>query len=113
MKMNVEEVLDNIDVELIKKLTAGLVALDSQNPPGKCSQHAAYLEQECQKLGFTTKIISLDEDRHNIMVYYGEGDRDIVLSGHLDTVPVGDLKQWKYPSSEISSRSILFYEETI
>ena len=102
--MEVEKILENIDVDLIKKLTADLVALDSQNPPGKCSHLAAYLKEECQKLGFTTKIFPLDENRHNILVYYGEGERDIVLSGHLDTVPIGDLKQWKYPPLEVTEK---------
>ena len=102
--MEVEKVLETIDVNLIKNLTAGLVALDSQNPPGKCSHLASFLEEECQKLGFTTKIFPIDENRHNIMVYYGEGERDIVLSGHLDTVPVGDLDQWKYPPLEVTEK---------
>ncbi|MHA1367683.1 MAG: M20/M25/M40 family metallo-hydrolase [Candidatus Heimdallarchaeota archaeon] len=79
--MEVEKVLEKIDVNLIKTLTAGLVALDSH-----------------------TKIFPIDENRHNIMVYYGEGERDIVLSGHLDTVPVGDLDQWKYPPLEVTEK---------
>ncbi|MHA1125179.1 MAG: M20 family metallopeptidase [Candidatus Heimdallarchaeota archaeon] len=102
--MDVEKIIENIDVALIKKLTASLVALDSQNPPGKCSHLAAFLEVECQKLGFTTEIFPLDENRHNIVVYYGEGERDVVLSGHLDTVPVGDLDQWKYPPLEVTEK---------
>ncbi|MHA1244753.1 MAG: M20 family metallopeptidase [Candidatus Heimdallarchaeota archaeon] len=102
--MEVEKVLEKIDVNLIKNLTASLVALDSQNPPGKCSHLASFLKEECQKLGFTTKIFPIDENRHNIMVYYGEGERDIVLSGHLDTVPVGDLNQWKYPPLEVTEK---------
>jgi succinyl-diaminopimelate desuccinylase len=102
--MNVEDLIETIDVNLIKKLTADLVALDSQNPPGKCSHLAEYLKEECQKLGFTTKIFPIDEERHNIVVYYGEGERDIVLSGHLDTVPVGDLNQWKYPPLKVTEK---------
>ncbi len=95
--MNVAEIVDQIDSELIIRLTKKLVSMDSQNPPGKCNHHAKFLAEECKKFGFETKIYPLDDNRHNITVSFGEGERDIVLSGHLDTVPIGDSSNWKYP----------------
>ncbi len=107
--MDVTEIVDKIDSELIIRLTKKLVSMDSQNPPGKCNHLAKYLEEECKKLGFETKIYPLDDNRHNIIVSFGDGERDIVLSGHLDTVPVGDLSNWKYPPLEATEENGRLY----
>lgn len=94
---DVKDIVEKIDEDFIIDLTKNLVEMDSQNPPGKTNHIAKFLVKKCQKLGFETEIIQLDEDRHNILVYFGEGEKDIVLSGHLDTVPVGDSSSWNYP----------------
>jgi len=109
IKMKVEEIVEKIDSGLIIRLTKKLVSMDSQNPPGKCNHLAKFLEEECKKLGFETKIYPLDENRHNIIVSFGSGDRDIVLSGHLDTVPVGDLSNWKYPPLQATEKNGRLY----
>ena len=96
--MNTKHFVEQIDEDFIVNLTKELVGMDSQNPPGKTSHIVEFLEKKCEKLGFTTKIFTLDEDRHNIMVYFGDGEKDIVLSGHLDTVPAGDPSSWKFPA---------------
>lgn len=107
--MNVENIVEKIDSKLIIRLTKKLVSLDSQNPPGKCNHLAKFLEDECRKFGFETKIYPIDDERHNIVVSFGEGERDIVLSGHLDTVPVGDLSNWKYPPLEATEENGRLY----
>ena len=108
-KMKTKDIVEEIDSELIIRLTKKLVSMDSQNPPGKCNHLAKFLEEECQKLGFKTEIYALDENRHNIVVSFGEGEKDIMLSGHLDTVPVGDLSNWKYPPLEATEENGKLY----
>ncbi|NHJ86916.1 MAG: M20 family metallopeptidase [Asgard group archaeon] len=100
--MIIDSIINNIDEELIKRLTKELVALDSQNPPGKCDHIAKYLQEVGYTLGFESKIYEMDNDRHNIVLSVGSGEKDIILSGHLDTVPFGDLSQWKYPPSKVT-----------
>ncbi|HUT82437.1 MAG TPA: M20 family metallopeptidase [Candidatus Bathyarchaeia archaeon] len=100
--MSITPVLDKIDVDLIKRLTKDLVEFDSQNPPGKCDHIAHYLKEVGKGLGFKTQIFEMDDERHNIVLSFGDGKKDIVLSGHLDTVPIGDEKQWKYPPLKVT-----------
>lgn len=94
--LKTEELIDKINQKLILRLTKEMVAMDSQNPPGKTIHIAKYLQEECSKLGLDSKIYKMDDKRANIVITYGSGNRDIVLSGHLDTVPYGDAKRWKY-----------------
>ncbi|MBN1327935.1 MAG: M20 family metallopeptidase [Candidatus Heimdallarchaeota archaeon] len=100
--MSINSKIAKIDIDLIKRLTKDLVEFDSQNPPGKCDHIAQYLKEIGKDLGFKTQIFEMDNNRHNIVLSYGEGEKDIVLSGHLDTVPIGDEKQWKYPPLEVT-----------
>lgn len=100
--MDIDSFVENIDVDLLKKITIDTVKMDSQNPPGKCDHIASYLQTVCNNLGFETKIYPMDNDRHNIVASFGNGERDIVLSGHLDTVPAGDPSLWQYPPLSVT-----------
>lgn len=105
----IDTYIDNIDDDLIVEITKKIVSMDSQNPPGKTAHIAKYLEKLCKKLGFATKIVPIDEHRHNILAYFGEGERDIVLSGHLDTVPIGDTAKWDCPPLEATEKNGKIY----
>ncbi|MHA1211009.1 MAG: M20 family metallopeptidase [Candidatus Heimdallarchaeota archaeon] len=100
--MNIDSIVNTIDINLIKRITKDLVGFDSQNPPGKCDHIAKYLVEEGKSLGFESKIYEMDNDRHNVVLMFGKGKKDIVLSGHLDTVPAGDVDQWNYPPLEVT-----------
>ncbi|NHK30447.1 MAG: M20 family metallopeptidase [Asgard group archaeon] len=100
--MSINSIIKRVNSDLIKEITKNLVEMDSQNPPGKCSHIVKYLIDIGKELGFQTKIYEIDKDRQNVVLTYGEGSRDIVLSGHLDTVPIGDESKWKYPPLEMT-----------
>ncbi|NHJ86078.1 MAG: M20 family metallopeptidase [Asgard group archaeon] len=100
--MPISSVLSKIDADLIKRLTKDLVQFDSQNPPGKCDHIASYLKEVGKDFGFKSQIFEMDNNRHNIVLSFGEGKKDIVLSGHLDTVPIGDEVEWKYPPLQVT-----------
>ncbi|TET29984.1 MAG: M20 family peptidase [Candidatus Heimdallarchaeota archaeon] len=102
--MKIESIIELVDEKLIKRLTKDLVAFDSQNPPGSTIEITKYLQEECKSLGFDSKIYSMDEHRSNIVITFGKGEKDIVLSGHLDTVPIGDESQWKYPPLQVTEK---------
>jgi len=107
--MELESILAKVDAKLIHSLTKTLVELDSQNPPGKTSHIAKFLAEEGKSLGFNTEIVPLDTHRHNVVLSFGEGKDSIVLSGHLDTVPVGDETKWRYPPLSLTERDGRFY----
>ncbi|NHJ32419.1 MAG: M20 family metallopeptidase [Asgard group archaeon] len=102
--MKIESIVELVDEKLIKRLTKDLVAFDSQNPPGSTIEITNYLQKESKSLGFNSKIYTMNDHRSNIVITYGKGEKDIVLSGHLDTVPIGDESQWKYPPLQVTEK---------
>ncbi len=102
--MKIESIIELVDENLIKRLTKDLVAFNSQNPPGSTVEITKYLQEESKSLGFNSKIFSMDEQRSNIVITFGKGQKDIVLCGHLDTVPIGDESQWKFPPLEVTEK---------
>jgi succinyl-diaminopimelate desuccinylase len=49
--------------------------------------------------GFRNEIITYkkkDIELHNLITKIGTGKEKIVLTGHFDTVPIGEPNQWKY-----------------
>lgn len=95
--MNIEKILTFIDENLIITLTKKMIEMGSQNPPGKTNHIVEYLQKECLLLGFQVQIEPLDNQRQNIVISLGSEKRDIILSGHLDTVPIGEESNWDYP----------------
>ena len=97
--------MEEIDIiRILKKL----VQFPTENPPGRTKEIINYLISEVFKEsdGFTNEIISYhkkDIELHNLVSKIGTGPQKIILSGHLDVVPAGDLSLWRYPpfSAEI------------
>ncbi|MFX1343812.1 MAG: M20 family metallopeptidase [Promethearchaeota archaeon] len=86
----------------LKNILIHLVQLPSENPPGKTEQIVNYLTSKVfkEKEGFQNEVITHVKNGvilHNIITRLGTGKNKILLSGHLDVVPVGDLANWKYP----------------
>jgi succinyl-diaminopimelate desuccinylase len=94
-------ILNSLKNEL-KNILIQLVRLPSENPPGKTEQIVNYLTSTVfkEKEGFQNEVVTHmknDIKLHNIITRLGTGKNKIVLSGHLDVVPVGDVVNWKYP----------------
>jgi succinyl-diaminopimelate desuccinylase len=100
--MNIDNIVKKIDSKLILEIAKNIVEMDSQNPPGKCDHIAKYLAEKGKSLGFKAEIFAMDDLRYNVVLSFGKGDKDIIVSGHLDTVPVGDETKWKYPPLEMT-----------
>jgi len=67
-----------------------LVAVDTQNPPGREAEGATLLADEFKRMGFATELQHLAEGRANVIGRFdnGAGPR-LALNSHIDTVPVG------------------------
>lgn len=78
------------------ELTQKLVSMNSVNPPGNEAPIAKFVGDLLLANGFTVEYISYGENRSHLVA--GKGPKDvlpIVLSGHLDTVPLGE-QEWNY-----------------
>jgi acetylornithine deacetylase/succinyl-diaminopimelate desuccinylase-like protein len=79
----------------VVELACELIAAASPNPPGDERAVAAAVTDAAQALGLPpARRIARDEQRPNLLVTldFGPGGRHLVLSGHIDTKPVGDAR---------------------
>jgi acetylornithine deacetylase/succinyl-diaminopimelate desuccinylase-like protein len=100
--------LDRLDIELLETLrgledellqfACALVATPSVNPPGDERAVALLVEQELRRHGVTDVRVLADEPhRPNVIAEIGpQGPRTLLLAGHLDTKPAGDLDAWEH-----------------
>ena len=82
--------------ELIEFARA-LVATPSPNPPGDERAAAALVVAKLHELGVTrVEIAGASDERPNVLARTGsEAGKTLVLCGHLDTKPPGDLRAWR------------------
>ncbi len=77
------------------QLTQELVRIDSQNPPGNEKQVAKYIFDYLDGLRIDTRLVEFGSNRYSVVASVGKGN-GLMFNTHIDTVPVGDLKAWKY-----------------
>jgi len=78
------------------ELARALVRAPSPNPPGDERAAAAAVAAAAQALGLPpARTVAREEHRPNLLTTldFGPGGRHLVLSGHIDTKPLGDA-QW-------------------
>ncbi|RQW77445.1 MAG: M20 family peptidase [Geobacter sp.] len=66
--------------------------LDIYSPSGKEEDIQLYLEDLLTRAGFYVERQEVDEDRYNLRVTMGEGEPQLYLVGHVDTVHAWDLE---------------------
>jgi len=77
------------------ELTQELVRINSENPPGNEKQIAKFIYDYLNDLKIPAEIMEFEKNRFNVVgvICKGEG---LMLNGHLDTVPAGNVNNWKY-----------------
>jgi len=77
-----------IDREATIKLTQELVRAKSVNPPGNEEAVASILEARLKAAGLEIERIEIASGRPNLVATWkGEGNRTLIIHGHMDTVP--------------------------
>lgn len=79
----------------IVSLTRKLVSINSENPPGNEKEIAKYIYDFLRDAKIHTELIRINGNRYNVVGYMGKGD-GLMFNGHMDTVPAGNLDNWKY-----------------
>ncbi len=75
-----------------------LIATPSPNPPGDERAVVAVTRKRLEQLGITdiSEHAQVEERPNQIARVRGSADgRTLILSGHLDTKPAGDMKRWE------------------
>jgi acetylornithine deacetylase/succinyl-diaminopimelate desuccinylase len=88
--MNFAELTTAPDVARLAHLLERLVAIDTQNPPGREAEAAALLASELDDIGFATEVRPLAEGLANVVARIDNGAGPcFAFNSHMDTVPVG------------------------
>ena len=72
-----------------------LIQINSVN--GNEAEVAAYLKQLFDKHGIEAQVEEFGDRRANLLVDLGSGDKVLGITGHMDTVALGDESKWTYP----------------
>jgi succinyl-diaminopimelate desuccinylase len=88
---------DDINENLTEVITE-LVSRETENPPGNEATVAEFVESWLEERGINATLVREPyEDRPQVAARIGESDPTVVLNGHIDVVPAGDLNQWSHP----------------
>ena len=82
--------------EALAETALGLVAVDTQNPPGETVALAALVEDRFETLGLSTERLTVDPAKPNLLATLpGERDTTLLYNGHFDTVPYEE-SEWTH-----------------
>jgi len=86
-----------INEKRLIKLTRDLIRIDSQNPPGNESKLALFTQKLLKSIGIKSRIYEFKKGRSNLiaMIKGSNSGHSLLLTPHLDTVPVG--RSWRIP----------------
>ena len=78
------------------ELTKDLIRIPSENPPGNQKPIADFIERRMKEIGLTVEKYDYQPNKPNILGrLVGKNERPILmLNGHMDTVPAGDIERW-------------------
>jgi succinyl-diaminopimelate desuccinylase len=91
-------VRDHVDVAALVEATRGLVAIDTQNPPGRERGAADVARQLLEPFGARFEEVEPEPGRVSLVASVGacDGTRPVLMvNGHLDVVPV-DPAAWQH-----------------
>jgi succinyl-diaminopimelate desuccinylase len=94
--MSISSITKFVDEQELINLTSELVKIPSIT--GNEGAIAEFLEGKMRALGLTTNRYEPEAGRPNIVgILHGtEGNPKIILNGHMDTVPPGNLDDWTF-----------------
>ncbi|MHA2024928.1 MAG: M20 family metallopeptidase [Candidatus Thorarchaeota archaeon] len=85
-----------MDEPRLLNLLKDLISAKSENPPGYEADAAKVLRDHMEAHGISCTSVG-PIDRPNLIFSSHEDEKgDLVMHGHLDTVPIGDVESWSY-----------------
>ena len=85
-----------------------LVAINTENPPGRESEAAQFLAAELQAIGFAVEQQDLTPGRVNVVARFDNGPGPtLAFNSHIDVVPAG--AGWSHPPFQLIARDGRLY----
>jgi len=81
----------------LTKLCCQLVQAKSENPPGDVTEAAHVIENFLETEGIGYQRFEPAKGHVSIVTTLGRGKPSLILCGHIDVVPAGDLSKWDFP----------------
>src|SRR2546423_13102081 len=89
---------EHVDADNVVAMTRALVAVDSQNPPGREREVADVARQLLEPFDARFREVEPEPGRVSLVATVGAGDGSrpaLIVNGHLDVVPV-DATAWTH-----------------
>ncbi len=87
------------------KFLQELIQAESYNPPGNEKNVALIINKYLKDTRIKVETYDFGDNRANLIAYLNDnfGGKNLLYNGHMDVVPPGNEKEWKYPplSAEI------------
>ena len=80
----------------VLELLKDLIATNSENPPGYEADVAKILRDHMDAYGISCASIGPSERPNLIFSSHGEKKGDLIIHGHMDTVPAGPPESWTH-----------------
>ncbi len=96
IKKRIQFYIEEHKRELLK-LCCDLVKAKGENPPGDVSESTQVIQSFLKDNGLQFKQLEPSPGHINTLVSIGGKGKNIVLCGHIDTVPAGDSSKWSFP----------------
>ncbi len=90
-------------------LAKDLIATNSENPPGKEDDVAKIIKDHLEAHGISCKSFGSSKRPNLIFSSHEDEKGDLLLHGHMDTVPIGEFDSWKYDPFDAQIHDGLLY----
>ena len=91
--VKINRLIDQRKTEL-NKLLCELIQAKSENPPGDVSRAAHVIANFLKDAGITFESYEPVEGHTSVVATVGKGKPSLILCGHIDVVPAGDVSRW-------------------
>jgi succinyl-diaminopimelate desuccinylase len=81
----------------LARLASDMIKIDTSNPPGKTRELADFIIDYLQINGLSGDTVQFEEGKVNVIAKVGRGSPTLIINGHMDVVPPGDVSRWTHP----------------
>jgi len=89
----IKKIIEKRQPEL-NKLLSQLIQAKGENPPGDVSETARVVESFLREEGINHQAFEPIKGHRSVVATLGKGKPSLLLCGHIDVVPAGDLSKW-------------------